>query len=45
MRPGALDVLCQHILGMAVAGPFREDDLFEEVVSAAPLLRTGLGYV
>ena len=36
MRPGALDVLCQHILGMAVAGPFREDDLFEEVVSAAP---------
>jgi ATP-dependent Lhr-like helicase len=36
LRPGALDVLCQHILGMAVAGPFVEDDLYEEVISAAP---------
>ena len=35
-RPGALDVLCQHILGMAVAEPFTEDDLFAEVTSAAP---------
>jgi len=36
LRPGALDVLCQHILGMAVAGPFNEDDLYNEVISAAP---------
>ncbi|MFD0916811.1 ligase-associated DNA damage response DEXH box helicase [Pseudahrensia aquimaris] len=36
LRPGALDVLCQHILGMAVAGPFSEDDLYNEVISAAP---------
>ncbi|NRB29339.1 MAG: ligase-associated DNA damage response DEXH box helicase [Rhizobiaceae bacterium] len=35
MRPGALDVLCQHILGIAVAGPFQEDDLYNEVISAA----------
>ena len=36
LREGALDVLCQHILGMAVAGPFEEVTLFEEVISAAP---------
>ncbi|EFL89881.1 ligase-associated DNA damage response DEXH box helicase [Ahrensia sp. R2A130] len=36
LRPGGLDVLCQHILGMAVAGPFQEDDLYAEVISAAP---------
>jgi len=36
LRPGALDVLCQHILGMAVAGPFREDCLYQEVISAGP---------
>ncbi|MDX2221430.1 MAG: ligase-associated DNA damage response DEXH box helicase [Rhodospirillaceae bacterium] len=35
-RPGALDVLCQHILGVACAGPFTPDDLFAEVTSAAP---------
>jgi ATP-dependent Lhr-like helicase len=35
-RPGALDVLAQHILAMAVAAPFREDELLEEVRSAAP---------
>jgi ATP-dependent Lhr-like helicase len=35
-RPGALDVLAQHVLGMAVAGPFQEDELFDEVRSAAP---------
>jgi ATP-dependent Lhr-like helicase len=33
---GALDVLCQHILGMACAEPFLADDLFNEVVSAEP---------
>jgi len=33
---GALDVLAQHILGMACAAPFRPDDLYKEVISAAP---------
>ncbi|HEX2018583.1 MAG TPA: ligase-associated DNA damage response DEXH box helicase [Aurantimonas sp.] len=36
LREGALDVLAQHVLGMAVAEPFRADDLFAEVTSAAP---------
>ena len=35
-RAGALDVLCQHILGMACAAPFEADDLFAEVRSAEP---------
>ena len=35
-RAGALDVLCQHILGMACAGPFQADDLYREVTSAEP---------
>ncbi len=35
-RSGALDVLCQHILGMACAEPFLADDLFHEIVSAEP---------
>jgi ATP-dependent Lhr-like helicase len=35
LRPGALDVLCQHILGLAVAGPFQEDALYDEVISSA----------
>ncbi|MEM1318381.1 MAG: ligase-associated DNA damage response DEXH box helicase, partial [Pseudomonadota bacterium] len=36
LRAGGLDVLCQHILGMAVAGPFQEDELYNEVISASP---------
>ena len=36
LRSGALDVLAQHVLGMAVAAPFHADDLFDEVRSAAP---------
>lgn len=36
IRAGALDVLAQHVLGMAVAGPFRDDDLHDEVTSALP---------
>ncbi len=36
LREGALDVLCQHIFGMAVAGPFDEDDLYKEIISAKP---------
>ena len=35
-RLGGLDVLAQHVLGMACAGPFSMEDLFEEVRSAAP---------
>src|SRR5207253_7541013 len=35
-RPGALDVLAQHILAMAVAEPFQQDKLLAEVRSAAP---------
>ncbi len=34
--PGALDVLCQHMLLIACAGPFSADALFEEVREARP---------
>jgi ATP-dependent helicase Lhr and Lhr-like helicase len=36
VRRGALDVLCQHILGMACAQPFMADELFHEIISAEP---------
>jgi ATP-dependent Lhr-like helicase len=36
LRPGTLDVLCQHILGMACAAPFKADALYDEVRTAAP---------
>src|SRR6185369_1193835 len=35
-RPGALDVLAQHVLGMACSGPFTPDELYREVTSASP---------
>jgi len=35
-RPGALDVLAQHILAMAVSAPFQQEELLAEVRSAAP---------
>ncbi len=35
LREGALDVLAQHIMGTASAGPFFEDELYDEVASAA----------
>ncbi len=35
-RTGALDVLAQHVMGIAAAGPFRPDDLYAEVTSAQP---------
>ncbi len=44
-RPGALDVLAQHVLGTACAAPFDPDQLYREVTSAAPyqgLLRARL---
>ena len=34
--PGPRDVLCQHILIAACAGPFDADDLFLEITSAGP---------
>jgi len=38
-RPGGLDVLAQHVLGTACAGPFEPDALYTEVVTAAPFAR------
>nr|WP_294847031.1 ligase-associated DNA damage response DEXH box helicase [uncultured Sphingomonas sp.] len=35
-RPGALDVLAQHILGVACAGPFDETALIAEIRTANP---------
>jgi ATP-dependent Lhr-like helicase len=35
-RPGGLDVLAQHLLGLACSAPFRPDDVFQEVRRAAP---------
>ncbi|MBD3765840.1 MAG: ligase-associated DNA damage response DEXH box helicase [Rhodobacterales bacterium] len=34
--PGPRDVLCQHILVTACAGPFAADDLYAEVTQAGP---------
>jgi ATP-dependent Lhr-like helicase len=36
LRTGALDVLAQHVLGCACGVPFRVDDLYAEVRTAAP---------
>jgi ATP-dependent Lhr-like helicase len=36
LRVGALDVLAQHVLGCACGEPFRSDDLYAEVTTAAP---------
>lgn len=35
-KPGSLDVLAQHVLGVACGGPFDEDAVYGEVTSAAP---------
>ncbi|RZK03179.1 MAG: ligase-associated DNA damage response DEXH box helicase [Novosphingobium sp.] len=35
-RPGGLDVLAQHVMGCACAGPFREEDLLAEIRSSLP---------
>ena len=40
-RPGGLDVLAQHILLMAAAGPFHPDALFAEVTRASPYAALG----
>ncbi|MEM8625348.1 MAG: helicase-related protein, partial [Pseudomonadota bacterium] len=36
LRPGALDVLCQHLLLTACAGPFDADAVFAETCRAGP---------
>jgi ATP-dependent Lhr-like helicase len=36
LRPGGLDVLAQHLLGIACAGPFDPAAAFAEIRSAAP---------
>jgi ATP-dependent helicase Lhr and Lhr-like helicase len=36
LRVGALDVLAQHVLGCACGMPFLSDDLYDEVLTAAP---------
>lgn len=35
LKPGSLDVLAQHIWGMACAFPFMPDDLYNEITSAS----------
>ena len=35
-RPGGLDVLAQHLLGLACSAPFHPDEAYAEVISAAP---------
>jgi ATP-dependent Lhr-like helicase len=51
-RPGAVDVLAQHIMAAACAAPFREEEMLAEVRSAAPyaglseaLFRQVLSYI
>jgi len=39
LAEGALDVLAQHVLGVACGGPFAEDDLYREVNGAEPYAR------
>jgi ATP-dependent Lhr-like helicase len=41
--PGGLDVLAQHVMGTASAGPFRPDDLYDEVRRASPYAALGRG--
>ena len=36
LRTGALDVLAQHVLGCACGEPFASDQLYSEVLTAAP---------
>lgn len=38
-REGTLDVLAQHIMGVACAGPFVAEALYKEVIATAPYAR------
>jgi ATP-dependent Lhr-like helicase len=35
-RPGGLDVLAQHLLALACSAPFHPDEIYAEIISAAP---------
>ena len=35
-RAGSLDVLAQHVMGLACAAPFRQEDLLREIRSSTP---------
>jgi ATP-dependent Lhr-like helicase len=35
-REGSLDVLAQHVMGLACAAPFQAEDIFAEIISATP---------
>jgi ATP-dependent Lhr-like helicase len=35
-RPGGLDVLAQHLLGLACSAPFHPDEAYAEIIAAAP---------
>lgn len=35
-RSGGLDVLAQHMMGLACAAPFQADDMFSEITAATP---------
>ena len=41
LRTGALDVLAQHVLGCACGAPFLSDQLYGEVLTAAPYSSLG----
>ncbi len=41
LKIGSLDVLAQHVLGMAVAAPFDADELYHEVRAASPYAALG----
>ncbi|MGD0192520.1 MAG: ligase-associated DNA damage response DEXH box helicase [Rhizomicrobium sp.] len=41
MKRGGLDVLAQHVMGVACAAPFNADALFQEVKSASPYVHLG----
>jgi ATP-dependent Lhr-like helicase len=36
LRPGSLDILAQHLMGVACAAPFEPDAMYREVRSSAP---------
>jgi ATP-dependent helicase Lhr and Lhr-like helicase len=42
-RQGGLDVLAQHLLGMACSAPFSDDALYGEVATAAPYRQLSRG--
>lgn len=42
-RRGALDILAQHIMGLACSEPFWADDLYAEIVRSAPYAFVGRG--